>query len=78
MLVQPGTSYLGLNTQITPTLDVNVRRAVISAIDRDALIADVLEQPWHVPAQVVVPPGIVGFQGDDPTVGVCLRSAESA
>ncbi len=69
VLVQPGTSYLGLNTQITPTLDVNVRRAVVSAIDRDALIADVLEQPWRVPAQVVVPPGIVGFQGDDPTVG---------
>ncbi len=69
VLVQPGTSYLGINTQITPTLDVNVRRAIVSAIDRDALIANVLEQPWHVSAQVVVPPGIVGFQGDDPSVG---------
>jgi oligopeptide transport system substrate-binding protein len=68
VLVQPG-KHLGLNTQITPTQDVNVRRAIASAIDRKALIDSVLEQPWHRPAQVVVPPSVEGYQGDDPSVG---------
>jgi oligopeptide transport system substrate-binding protein len=69
VLVRPGTSYIGLNTQVTPTLDVNVRRAIASAIDRKTLIAEVLKQPWHVPAQVLIPPDIPGYQGDDPSVG---------
>jgi oligopeptide transport system substrate-binding protein len=69
VLVRPGTSYLGLNTQVTPTTDINFRRAVASAIDRQALINEVLKQPWHKPAQVIVPPGISGYQGDDPTTG---------
>jgi oligopeptide transport system substrate-binding protein len=70
ILVRPGTSYIGLNTQVTPTLNVNVRRAIASAIDRKALIQDVLKQPWHVPAQVLVPPTIPGYQGNDPSVGL--------
>jgi oligopeptide transport system substrate-binding protein len=69
VLVRPGVSYLGLNTQVSPTLDVNFRRAVASAIDRQALIEEVLKQPWHKPARGVVPPGILGYQGDDPAVG---------
>ena len=69
VLVQPGTSYLGLNTQTGPTQDVNFRRAIASAIDRQTLITDVLKQPWHVPAQVIIPPDIPGYQGDDPSVG---------
>jgi oligopeptide transport system substrate-binding protein len=68
-LVRPGTSYIGLNTQVTPTLDVNVRRAIASAIDRKALIDEVLKQPWHIPAQVLIPPGTPGYQGEDPSVG---------
>ncbi len=69
VLVRPGTSYLGFNTQITPTMDVNVRRAIASAIDRQALINDILQQPWHVQTQVLVPPDILGYQGNDPSVG---------
>ena len=68
-LVRPGTSYIGLNTQVTPTLNVNVRRAIASAIDRKALIDEVLKQPWHIPAQVLIPPGTPGYQGEDPSVG---------
>jgi oligopeptide transport system substrate-binding protein len=68
-LVRPGTSYIGLNTQVTPTLNVNVRRAIASAIDRKALIEEVLKQPWHIATQVLVPPDIPGYQGDDPSVG---------
>jgi ABC-type oligopeptide transport system substrate-binding subunit len=69
VLVRPGTSYLGFNTQVSPTSDVNFRRAIASAIDRRYLIEEVLQQPWHHPAQVVVPPGISGYQGDDPALG---------
>jgi len=69
VLVRPGASYLAFNTQITPTMDVNFRRAVASAIDRQALIDDVLQQPWHQAAQAIVPPGIPGYQGEDPAVG---------
>ena len=69
VLVRPGASYLAFNTQITPTMDVNFRRAVASAIDRRALIEDVLQQPWRQAAQAIVPPGIPGYQGEDPAVG---------
>lgn len=70
VLVRPGVSYLGLNTQTGPTADANVRRAIASAIDRKALIEQVLKQPWHVAAQTLIPPGIPGYQGDRPDVGV--------
>ncbi len=69
VLPQPGVSYLGLNTQITPTNDINVRQAIASALDREALIEEVLGQPWHVPARGVIPPGIAGHQGQDTTIG---------
>ena len=60
VLVQPGASYLGLNLQAAPTNDVNVRRAIASAIDRQALVEQVLKQPWHVPAQGLLPPETLG------------------
>ena len=69
VLVQPGISYLGLNTQYGPTASVEVRRAIASAIDREALVNMVLRQPWHVTANTVIPPGIPGYQGQDPTMG---------
>ncbi len=69
VLPQPGVSYLGLNVQIAPTDDINVRRAIASAVDRQALIAQALGQPWHVPARGVIPPGIAGHQGADPAAG---------
>ncbi len=69
VLVQPGASYLGLNTQSGPTADVNVRRAVASAIDRKKLIEEVLKQPWHLPAQTLIPPGVPGHQ-ETPELGI--------
>lgn len=61
VLAQPGTSYLAFNVQVPPTDNVNVRRAIASAVDRRSLIADVLGQPWHAPAWRLVPPGIPGY-----------------
>jgi oligopeptide transport system substrate-binding protein len=72
-LVRPGTSYLGLNTQSGPTADLAVRRAMAQAIDRQYLINEVLKQPWHVPAQALIPPGVPGHQGDKPDVGLAYN-----
>ena len=73
VLVRPGTSYLGLNTQSGATADPAVRRAMAQAIDRQFLINEVLEQPWHVPAQTLIPPGVPGHQGDKPDVGLAYN-----
>jgi ABC-type oligopeptide transport system substrate-binding subunit len=64
-LVKPGISYLGLNTRSGPTADANFRRAIASAIDRRALIRDGLRQPWHTPADGLIPPGVPGYQAQD-------------
>lgn len=69
VLVRPGVSYIGLNTQAGPTKNLAFRRAIASAIDRERLIGEVLKQPWHKPARSVIPPDILGYQGDDPAVG---------
>jgi oligopeptide transport system substrate-binding protein len=72
-LIRPGVSYLGLNTQSGPTADPAVRRAMAQAIDRQFLINEVLKQPWHVPAQTLIPPGVPGHQGDKPDVGLAYN-----
>jgi oligopeptide transport system substrate-binding protein len=69
VLVQPGASYIGLNTQAGPTRNVTFRKAIASAIDRKKLIEEIQKQRWHVPAQAIVPPDISGSQANDPTVG---------
>lgn len=69
VLARPGLSYIGLNTQISPTKDLAFRKAVASAIDRKKLIEEVLQQRWRLPAQAAVPPDIPGSQAADPAVG---------
>jgi oligopeptide transport system substrate-binding protein len=69
VLVRPGVSYIGLNTQAGPTKNVAFRKAIASVIDRKRLIEEVLKQRWHVPAQAAVPPDIPGSQTADPAVG---------
>ena len=69
VFVRPGVSYIGLNTQISPTKDIAFRKAIASAIDRHKLIEEVLQQRWRLPAQAVVPPDIPGSQAADPAVG---------
>jgi oligopeptide transport system substrate-binding protein len=62
VLVQPGVSYLALNTLNSPSSDPALRRAIASAIDRQALIEQVLKQPWHVPARALIPPDVPGHR----------------
>jgi ABC-type oligopeptide transport system substrate-binding subunit len=64
VLGQAGVSYLGLNTQRAPTDNVLVRQAIASAIDRQRLLSDVLQQPWHTSAPRLIPPGLPGYSGE--------------
>lgn len=61
VLAQPGTSYLAFNVQALPTDNLNVRRAIASAVDRRSLITDVLGQPWRMAASRLVPAGVPGY-----------------
>jgi oligopeptide transport system substrate-binding protein len=69
VLTRPGISYLGLNTLAGPTANADFRRAIASAIDREALLQGVLHQPWHLPARTLLPPGTFGYQGHRLDVG---------
>ncbi len=70
----PGLYYLGLNTVLTPTNDLNVRMALASAIDRVALMNS-LNTPWREAATSVIPPGIPGYQNG--AVGYPYNAAQA-
>ncbi|HLO14345.1 MAG TPA: ABC transporter substrate-binding protein, partial [Anaerolineales bacterium] len=63
--MQPGVSYIGLNTQRAPTDNPLVRRALAAAIDRRTLLDTVLNTPWRQEATGVVPPELPGYQGSE-------------
>jgi len=60
---RPGVYYLGLNTELTPTNAVTVRKALASAVDRRHIITDVVNRPWLADLTGAIPPGIPGYQG---------------
>ncbi|HEC34021.1 MAG TPA: peptide ABC transporter substrate-binding protein, partial [Chloroflexi bacterium] len=62
-LPRPGTYYVGLNTALGPTANLNFRKALASSIDKRAILDAVLEMPWRVDACGVIPPEIPGYQG---------------
>ena len=57
-----GTYYLSLNDQKEPFNDVNVRKALSLAIDRD-YVANTIMQGTYTPAYNIVGPGIVDESG---------------
>ena len=61
-LPRPGVYHLGLNTQLAPTDNISVRKALASAIDRDYIITDVIKEPWREALTSVIPAGILGYQ----------------
>lgn len=63
VLPSPGVQYLGFMTQVGPTGDVLVRKALASAIDRQVILDDVLQTSWRVEATGVIPPELAGYQG---------------
>lgn len=56
------TRYLALNLAVAPLNDARVRRALSLAIDRDALVQNVL-RGGQLPATSFVPPGLGGYTG---------------
>ncbi len=63
VLTRPGPYYIGLNFLRPPTDNLNFRKALASAIDKRAIIDNVLEMPWRQEACGVIPPNIPGYQG---------------
>jgi len=61
-LPRPGVYYIGLNTLRPPTDNVLFRKALASAIDRKAIIENVVQRPWLTPLSCTTPPRILGHQ----------------
>jgi oligopeptide transport system substrate-binding protein len=61
-LPRPGVYYVGLNTLRAPTDNLNLRKALASAIDRKSIINNVVQRPWLTPASCTTPPRILGYQ----------------
>ena len=53
-------SYMGMNSNVPPFDDRNVRQALNYAIDKE-LIAHVVLQDLSIPAQGILPPGFPGY-----------------
>jgi oligopeptide transport system substrate-binding protein len=62
-LPRPGTYYIGLNLLREPTDNLNMRKALASAVDKRAILDNVLSMPWRIDACGVIPPEIPGYQG---------------
>jgi oligopeptide transport system substrate-binding protein len=62
-LPQPGTFSVDLNTLRSPTDNLNLRKALASAVDRWAIIDGTTHMPWRLAACGVIPPEIPGYQG---------------
>ena len=62
ILPRPGVYYVGLNTLRAPTDDVLVRKALAAAIDREAIINNVVQRPWLSALSCTTPPRILGHQ----------------
>ena len=58
-------AYIGMNTDEPPFDDVNVRRALNYAIDRET-ITEVLLEDAAFPARGILPPGFPGFNSELP------------
>jgi len=59
---RPGVYYVGLNTLREPTDNVNLRKALAAAIDRESIINNVTQEPWKSPMSCTTPPNILGHQ----------------
>jgi oligopeptide transport system substrate-binding protein len=62
ILPRPGVYYIGINTLRAPTDNVNVRKALASAIDRASIINNVVQRPWLSLLTCTTPPRILGYQ----------------
>lgn len=73
---RPGTYYVAFNTVASPTDNVDMRKALVYAVDRRTLIDNVAETPWRLDHQGVIPSEIPGFQGYDVGFGFDTAKAQ--
>lgn len=59
---QGGTRYVTLNTQLAPFDDLNVRKAVLASIDREAMQLAMGGEALGAIASHFIPPGMPGFE----------------
>ena len=76
-LPRPGTYYVGLNTKGEHTDNVHFRKALSLAVDKRAILDDVLNMPWRIDAYGVIPPEIYGHQGDEIGFGFDMDAAQA-
>lgn len=69
-----GTAYLGLNTRVEPFNDINVRRAMVHALDRDKIVS-VLFKGTLTKAEGILPPGMPGYDKELKGLGYDLERA---
>jgi ABC-type oligopeptide transport system substrate-binding subunit/ABC-type branched-subunit amino acid transport system substrate-binding protein len=61
ILPRPGIQFLGFNVALAPTDDPLVRKALLSAINKEELV-DAIGRPWFFGTTAMVPPEIPGSQ----------------
>lgn len=59
---QGGTRYVTLNTQLAPFDDINLRKAVLAAVDREAMRLAIGGETLGAIASHFIPPGMPGFE----------------
>ncbi len=61
-LPRPGVYYVGLNTLRAPTDNLNFRKALAAAVDKQSIIDNVVQRPWLSALSCTTPPSILGHQ----------------
>lgn len=69
-------AYLGFNTEVEPFDDVNVRRAIHMAIDKDALVQGIIDGAG-IPAHGPISPRINGYSDNINSIEYDLEEAKS-
>lgn len=59
---QGGNRYVTLNTQLAPFDDINVRKALLAAVDREAMRLTIGGETIGAIANHFIPPGMPGFE----------------
>jgi peptide/nickel transport system substrate-binding protein len=67
--------YLGFNTEVEPFNDVNVRRALHMAVDKNALVEGILDGVG-IPADTPIAPGVYGYSEGVDTIEYDIEQAK--
>ncbi len=74
---RPGVWHLGLNTAAEHTSNKAFREALSLAVDKRTILDNVSNTPWRTVAYGVIPPEIVGYQGDKVGYGFDEAAAQA-